>query len=274
MGKRSDGKGEKMTFLQVGMIEQGSFPHLYNEQQKPIIQRKMDNIVELKMTDGSIWQFETYYFDFDNATYCLLTPVEKDKHPETFIMKAIKKDDSILLKKIEDAEECQRATDYVQVLKKLACPANMTETELYELLTSSKLPENEYDTTDLGEGMAAVIEKMYGWWKLRFLINHNTRQAWEFMDKNQRLCTITHEDIDWESVNELPSNAIGRVERLSAHFPTFIKRFRNGVAEVGWQLTPDGRYYMDEDGYGMTDDEEITIYGKIDQQGKVVKKFK
>ena len=43
---------------------------------------------------------------------------------------------------------------------------------------------------------------------------------------------------------------------------------------IGWQLTPDGRYYMDEDGYGMTDDEEITIYGQIDQQGKVVKKFK
>ena len=30
---------------------------------------------------------------------------------------------------------------------------------------------------------------------------------------------------------------------------------------------------MDEDGYGMTDDEEIEIYGFINRQGKVVVKF-
>jgi hypothetical protein len=46
------------------------------------------------------------------------------------------------------------------------------------------------------------------------------------------------------------------------------------VAEVSWQINPDGRYYMDEDGYGMTDDEEITIYGFIDQKAKVVVKFR
>ena len=31
---------------------------------------------------------------------------------------------------------------------------------------------------------------------------------------------------------------------------------------------------MDEDGYGMTDDEEIEIYGYIDQNAKVVVKFR
>lgn len=31
---------------------------------------------------------------------------------------------------------------------------------------------------------------------------------------------------------------------------------------------------MYEDGYGMTDDEEIEIYGFIDQNAKVVVKFK
>ena len=46
------------------------------------------------------------------------------------------------------------------------------------------------------------------------------------------------------------------------------------MAEVSWQLNPDGRYYMDEDGFGMTDDEEIEIYGFIDQNAKVVVKFR
>ena len=31
---------------------------------------------------------------------------------------------------------------------------------------------------------------------------------------------------------------------------------------------------MDEDGFGMTDDEEIEIYGFIDQNAKVVVKFR
>jgi hypothetical protein len=42
---------------------------------------------------------------------------------------------------------------------------------------------------------------------------------------------------------------------------------------VQWQLNPDGRYYMDDDGFGMTDDEEINIYGIIDTEGRVVVKF-
>ena len=48
---------------------------------------------------------------------------------------------------------------------------------------------------------------------------------------------------------------------------------KNGVAEVEWQLNPDAMYYRDEDGFGMTDDEEIKFYGAIDRKGKVVKKF-
>ena len=49
---------------------------------------------------------------------------------------------------------------------------------------------------------------------------------------------------------------------------------KNGVARVDWQLNPDGRYYMDDDGFGMTDDEEIEIYGFIDTKGNVLVKFK
>lgn len=42
---------------------------------------------------------------------------------------------------------------------------------------------------------------------------------------------------------------------------------------MAWQLNPDGRYYMDDDGFGMTDDKEINIYGFIDKTGTVVVKF-
>ncbi len=33
------------------------------------------------------------------------------------------------------------------------------------------------------------------------------------------------------------------------------RKFKNGVVLVEWTLYPDGRYFMDEDGYGMEDND-------------------
>lgn len=148
------------------------------------------------------------------------------------------------------------------------------EEKLYQQLNTEKYKNHPYETQNLGEGMAVVNECMWEWWKPRYLINHNTRCAYEFMNREQVLTTVTTEDIDWESLEGLPDYAIETAQALSFHFPSFIRRFENGVAEVSWQLNPDGRYYMDEDGYGMTDDEEIEIYGYIDQKARVVVKFR
>lgn len=148
------------------------------------------------------------------------------------------------------------------------------EQKLYRVLNTDEYKVRPYEYSDRGEGMGVIGETMWGWWKHRYLLNHNAKCAYEFMDKNQRLCTITEDDIDWESLKELPEDALGRARALSFHFPSFIRKFKNGVAEVSWQINPDGRYYMDEDGYGMTDDEEITIYGFIDKNAKVLVKFR
>lgn len=148
------------------------------------------------------------------------------------------------------------------------------EEKLYKVLNTDEYKERPYDVSDLGEGMAVVSETMWGWWKHRFLINHNTKCAYEFMDKDQKLVTVTLDDIDWESLKNLPENAQNTARHLSFHFPSFILKFENGVAQVSWQLNPDGRYYMDEDGFGMTDDDEIEIYGFIDTKGRVVVKFR
>ena len=146
--------------------------------------------------------------------------------------------------------------------------------KLYQLLTTDRYNNRPYETNNLGEGMAVINETMWGWWKPRYLVNHNTKCAYEFIDGNQCLLTVSEDDIDWDSLKDLPEDAIGRARALSFHFPSFIRGFKNGVAEVSWQLNPDGRYYMDDDGFGMTDDEEIEIYGFIDQNAKVVVKFK
>lgn len=148
------------------------------------------------------------------------------------------------------------------------------EEKLYNQLNTEEYKKRPYEYEDLGEGMGVIGETMWGWWKHRYLLNHNTKCAYEIMDRSQRLCTVTKDDIDWESIRELPEDAQRRARAFSFHFPSFIRSFKNGVAEVSWQLNPDGRYYMDEDGYGMTDDVEVTIYGFINQNGKAVVKFR
>lgn len=126
-----------------------------------------------------------------------------------------------------------------------------------------KLAKIKGDKT-IEEKMYEVYQVIWGWWKPRFVLNHTAKTAFEFMDSNERLVTVTTEDIDFDSLKKLPEEAIERAECLSFQFPSFIRGFRNGVARVDWQLNPDGRYYQDDDGFGMTDDEEIEIYGFID----------
>ena len=149
-----------------------------------------------------------------------------------------------------------------------------TEEKLYEVLLSDTYKSDLYKTENLGERMSVLYQNIWGWYKPRFVLNHNNKTAFEFMDRNECLVTVTTDDIDWASLKKLPEKAIQRAEWLSFQFPSFIRGFQNGVARVDWQLNPDGRYYMDDDGYGMTPDDEIEIYGFIDTKGNVLVKFK
>jgi len=146
--------------------------------------------------------------------------------------------------------------------------------ELYSKLNTEMYKSHPWQTEGLGENMSVVKEVIMQYWKPRFLMDHHTKCAYEFMDKSETLCTVTQEDIDWESLKNVSEDAVGRARALDFHYPSFIRKFENGVAEVTWQLNPDGMYFMDDDGFGMTDDYEVEIYGFIDRKGKVVVKFK
>lgn len=144
---------------------------------------------------------------------------------------------------------------------------------IYECLNTECYRTYPAKTEDWGDGMSIVSEVIGSYWKPRFLMDNNTKCAYEFMDSDEMLVTVSQNDIDWDSLQSLPQKAIQHARRLSFHYPSFIKLFKNGVAEVAWQLIPDGRYYMDDDGFGMTDDKEINIYSFIDKTGTVVVKF-
>lgn len=147
------------------------------------------------------------------------------------------------------------------------------EEKLYRELCLSQYQGLPLVQNDLGEDMVLVTQVIGRYWKPRYLMDKEARCAYEFMSIDEVLQIVTDEDIDWDSLKGLPQDAFDRAKAHSFHFPGHVYQYKNGVAEVEWQLNPDGMYYRDEDGFGMTDDEEINLYGSIDKKGKVVKKF-
>ena len=145
--------------------------------------------------------------------------------------------------------------------------------KLYLLLNTERCRSGLYKTEHVGEGMAVIYQVIWGWRKPRFVLN-NAKTAFIFMDRNECLVTVTTDDIDFNSLKDLPEDVVEVAQCLSIHFPSFIRWFHNGVVQVDWQLNPDGRYYLDDDGYGMADDEEIEVYGFIDTNGNVLVKFR
>ena len=161
----------------------------------------------------------------------------------------------------------------MSIVNKIKSMANLPgsyEEKLYIILSDAHYKERPYELCNLDENMAVLKQVISGWWKPRYLLNHGTRCAYEFMDPYERLVAVDESDIKWETLKNLPEEYLERVRSRNAMFPSFIMKFQHGVAEVQWQLNPDGRYWMDEDGYGMTPDEEYNIYGFIDSQCRIV----
>lgn len=125
---------------------------------------------------------------------------------------------------------------------------------LYTIIKQRRLGKSqEWEFRSIGEDMTLLSHSIFGWWKPIYLIDEKNKSAVQFMDAGETLLNVRDEDIDWESVRGLAGE--NRARSRSAHFPTIIRGFKDGVSEVEWQVNPDGRYYEDEDGYGMTSDE-------------------
>ena len=167
---------------------------------------------------------------------------------------------------------CSPHKDYVS--KTLEENSNHSEEEkLYKKLSTNQYRKYPYEQRDLGEGMGLVNQVIVGYWKPRYLLDNESKTAVEFMSASETLMNVTDEDIDWDSIKNLPQDVMARIECHSFHFPGYIYDYEDGIAKVRWEVNPDGMYYRDEDGFGMTDDDEINLEGAINRQGKVVRKF-
>lgn len=145
--------------------------------------------------------------------------------------------------------------------------------ELYRKLMAMEV-DFEPHLEGLGEGMSKVQRETWdGYLETKYIINRKTLCAYEVVDESGKLAMLTKDDVDWESLKDVPEEARRIAEGLSSGYSVKIGRFYKGAAWVEWQINPDGYYYMDDDGFGMTNDVEVNLYGQINTKGEVVRKF-
>lgn len=145
--------------------------------------------------------------------------------------------------------------------------------ELYNELLKPMYDNRPYSRIkNMGCDMEIVEEVIDGYWRERFLINHKENTAYELMDRSLHLTFLSKDDVDWEGVKTLENN--NNAYTFSAYYQRFaVEKFKDGVALVEWTLYSDGRYFMDEDGFGMEDNDESVVYGFIDTHANVVVPF-
>lgn len=88
-----------------------------------------------------------------------------------------------------------------------------------------------------------------------------------------KLVGFSDEEIDFEAIDKLENshNAHSRIIQYAG-----INRWgdcKDGLIALSWMLYPDGRYFADEDGYGMEDNDEVKVYCVLDENLQVVRPF-
>ncbi len=146
----------------------------------------------------------------------------------------------------------------------------ITAKELYKTLSADFKTERNFYFADRGEGMLQGREK--GTNRL-FLVNKELKKAWELLDKKGTFSQWDASAVEIASVLDIPYQAQRNAVELRAPYYFGINEFEDGVAYLSWTLQPDGRYYADEDGYGMEDDDEITLYAFIDTESNILVPF-
>ena len=130
--------------------------------------------------------------------------------------------------------------------------------------------EADYYCRDMGCGMLRFSNKAYDS-KQMFIVNTALKKAYPISATNGELVGFTKDDIDWDNVSQLEHNI--DAHNLQACYYFGVENYEDGVARVNWMLYPDGRYFADEYGFGMEDNDEVNVSAYIDTQCRVVVKF-
>ena len=130
----------------------------------------------------------------------------------------------------------------------------------------------DYMHRNMGCGMVLFKNRSYGN-KQIYIVDTAKKKVYPISTPDGRLVGFSHDDIDWDNVNQLEHNVNAR--RLVANYADLgFSDYQDGIARVDWMLYPNGRYFADGDGFGREDNEAVIISAYINTECRVVGKFK
>ncbi len=105
-----------------------------------------------------------------------------------------------------------------------------------------------------------------------YLVNIATGKARQIY-KPGFIVGFSDDEIDFTTIDRMPNshNAHPRIMRYGE--VCWWNSCRNGLIALCWTLYPDGRYFADEDGFGMEDNDELTVYCVMNDNLEVVRPF-
>lgn len=87
---------------------------------------------------------------------------------------------------------------------------------------------------------------------------------------------VDDDDIDYLAISKACSNGYYNAMNKLVRYADVNRYdgFRKGLCAITWMLYPDGRYFADEDGFGMEDNDEENVYAIINADLDIVEPFR
>lgn len=106
----------------------------------------------------------------------------------------------------------------------------------------------------------------------RYLVNKVTGKARQISTPGY-VVGFSDDEIDFVTVDKLPHGHKAHSRDMDYTPMGWFDRCKNGLIVLVWMLYPNGRYFADEDGFGMEDNDEEKIYCVMNDNLKVVRPF-
>lgn len=119
---------------------------------------------------------------------------------------------------------------------------------------------------DIGENMATLSGEGQSF----TIINKETGKARQLVSESGALL-VTANEINLDAIKRGCPNFDGR-KNVKYWFGRY-NDFKNGVCAICWTVYPDGRYFADEDGFGMEDNDEEKVYCIINKDLEIIIPF-
>ena len=106
----------------------------------------------------------------------------------------------------------------------------------------------------------------------RYLVNKATGKVRQISMPGY-VVGFSDEEIDFETIDKMPHSQNAHSRRMDYGAICWWDHCQNGLLALCWTLYPDGRYFADEDGFGMEDNDELTVYCVLNDDLEVIRPF-